>query len=114
TPKAIANAFVYHKILLEPQKKLTDVFAFAKKDLRAGLTMGHGIGSDEFYGMIDARENAKDLVPIALLETENHAKPILEQNLNRDEPLKWNEIDFNKSELFSLYQKQEKYLNRGE
>lgn len=114
TPRAIANAFLYHKAFLEPQNKLTDVFAFAKKDLHKGLAMGHGIGSNEFYGMIDTRENAKDLVPIALLETENRAKPILERDLNRDEPLKWDEIDFNKSELFSLYQKQEKYLDREE
>ncbi|MBA7632806.1 hypothetical protein ES703_40361 [subsurface metagenome] len=112
TPRAIANAFLYHKAFLEPQGKLTDVFAFAKKDLYKGLVMGHGIGSSEFYGMIDSCENAKDLVPIALLETEDTAKPILERNLNRDEPLLWNDVDFNNSELFSLYQKQEKYLKR--
>lgn len=114
TPRAIANAFLYHKAYLEPQRKLTDVFAFAKENLYKGLTMGHGIGSNEFYGMIDTRKNAKDLVPIALLETENHAKPTLERNLNRDEPLLWSDVDFNDSELFRLYQQQENYLNQEE
>lgn len=114
TPRAIGNAFLYGKKLLEPKEKLTDVFAFAKKDLRRGLAVGHGIGSDEFYGMIDNLEDNRDLVPIALLETECIKKPILERNVDRDRPLTWRDIDFNSSRLFSLYQKQEKLLNRGE
>jgi len=60
--------------------------------------------------MIDSLENAKDLVPIALLETESKAKPILERNLGQDRPLTWHDVDFNDSKLFSLYQKQEKFL----
>ena len=112
TPWAIANAFLYGKKILEPKGKLTDVFAFAKKDLHKGLAIGHGIGSDEFYGMIDNSENSKDLVPIALLETKCETKPILERNLDRDRSLTWRDIDFNSSKLFSLYQKQENYLNQ--
>lgn len=113
TPRAIANAFLYEKKILEPRSKLTDVFAFAKKDLYKGLAIDHAIGSDEFYGRIDSYENAKDLVPIALLETESIAKPMLKRNLDRDEPLLWSDIDFNKSVLFSLYQKQEKLLRES-
>lgn len=114
TPRAIANVFLYGKNILEPKGKLTDVFAFAKKDLHKGLAVSHGIGSDEFYGMIDNLEDNRDLVPIALLETERETKPILERNLDRDRPLTWQDIDFNSSRLFSLYQKQENYLNREE
>jgi len=114
TPWAIANAFLYGKKILEPKGKFTDVFAFAKKDLHKGLAIGHGIGSDEFYGMIDNLEDNRDLVPIALLETKCETKPILERNLDRDRSLTWDDIDFNSSKLFSLYQKQEKLLNREE
>jgi len=110
TPRAIFNEFLYQKSILKPQNKLTDVFAFAKKDLHKGLAIGHGIGSDEFYGMIDSCKNAKDLVPIALLETENRIKPILERNLDRDEPLFWSDVDFHDSNLFALYRQQEKIL----
>lgn len=110
TPRAIANAFLHAKAILEPRGKLTDVFAFAKKDLHKGLAINHGIGSDEFYGMIDSCKNAKDLVPIGLLESEKKTKLILERNLNRDEPLIWSDIDLNNAELFSLYRKQEKFL----
>lgn len=115
TPRAIANAFLYHKTLLELREKPTDVFAFAKKDLHKGLAIHHAIGSDEFYGMIDTRENGRNLVPIALLETENTAKPMLNKSLNRDEPLLWDALDIPDLELFDLYEKQEKLLqNEGE
>jgi len=110
TPRAIANAFLYGKKILEPKGKLTDVFAFAKKKLYKGLAISHGIGSNEFYGMIDSSENAKNMVPIALLETECQTKPILERNLGQDRPLTWRDIDFNDSKLFSLYQEQKKFL----
>lgn len=108
TPRAIANAFLYKRRILEPRDKFTDVFAFAKRDLHTGLAIGHAIGSDEFYGLIDSYENAKELVPIALLETESKVKPVLERDLNRDEPLLRKDIDFHDSQLFRFYHEQER------
>lgn len=110
TPKAIATAFLYKKKILEPLGKPTDVFAFVKKDLCKGLAIRSAIGGDDFYGLIDARENAKDLVPIALLDTDETTAPILNRPKHRDEPLYWSDLDFPETSLWSLYQKQESLL----
>lgn len=110
TPKAIATAFLYKKEILEPLGKSTEVFAFAKKDLCKGLIIRSAIGGDGFYGLIDARENAKDLVPIALLDTDETAAPILNRLKHRDEPLYWSDLDFPETSLWNLYQKQKSLL----
>jgi len=110
TPKAIATAFLYKKEILEPLGKSTDVFAFAKKDLYKGLAIRSAMGSDDFYGLIDARENAKDLVPIALLDTDETETIILNRSKNQDEPLCWSDLDFPETSLLNLYQRQELLL----
>jgi len=110
TPEAIATAFLYKKKILEPLGKSTGVFAFAKKDLYKGLAIRSAIGGDDFYGLIDARENAKDLVPIALLDTDGTAAIILNRSKNQDEPLCWSDLDFPETSLLDLYQKQELLL----
>jgi len=110
TPKAITMAFLYKKEILKPLGKLTDVFAFAKKDLYKGLAIRSAMGSDDFYGLIDARENAKDLVPIALLDTDETGTIILNRSKNQDEPLCWSDLDFPETSLLNLYQRQELLL----
>lgn len=115
TPRAIAQAYLYRKKILWPRYgKLTDVFTFAKQDLEEGLIIKHSIGSDEFYGLIDTREKTKNLVPIALLETEEKdGRPILKRNLKKDEPLTFDDVEFPPSYLFDLYQQQEKLLDES-
>jgi len=113
TPRAIAKAFLYGKKVMAPHGKLTDVFAFAKRDLPKGFRINRSIGSDEWYGLVDMRDNARDLVPIALLENEGKEHPYLKQSIGRDQPLKWHDVDIPDSDLWKLYQRQEKLLEGG-
>lgn len=110
TPTIIAKTFLFGKTIRQSQTKLTDVYAFAKRDIPKGFPIHHSIGSDEFYGLIDMRDNARELVPIALLENEGKQRPYLKQSLSKDQPLKWYDVDIPDSDLWKLYQKQEKSL----
>lgn len=112
TPRAIVNTFLYKKEVLKPKNFLTNVFAFAKRDIQKGFIIKKSIGSDNFYGMIDTYENAPDLVPIALLENEGPEYPVLKRRIIRDEPLTWADLDFPETYLWKLYAKQEKFLNK--
>ncbi len=114
TPNIIAKTFLFGKTIRQSQTKLTDVFAFAKKDIPSGFKIQRSIGSDEFYGLIDMRDNARELVPIALLENEGSQRPVLKQALSKDQPLKWYDVDIPDSDLYKLYQQQEKLLEKGE
>jgi len=89
--------------------KPTDVYAFAKRDLQKGFAISSGIGSDDFYGMIDSAD--KNLVPITLLDNEETAKPILKRPINKNQPLIWEDIHFPKTELMDLYNRQKEMLN---
>ncbi len=90
TPVAIAKAALFHSAILKPRKKrITDVYAIAKKTLAAGITIEHGIGSDEFYGIIMPVQEAENLVPIHELE-EVHYR--LSDGLDKDKPLTRNHL----------------------
>lgn len=113
TPRAIVSAYLYKKPIMTPLGKLTDVFAFAKRDIPKGFEVRRSIGSDEFYGLIDMRSNATELVPIALLENEGKDRPVLKQAMAKDQPLKWHDVEIPDSELWRLYQRQKKLLEGG-
>jgi len=113
TPEAIALAFLYQKKVMEPIfGKLTDVYAFAKRDLRKGFAIDSGIGSDDFYGMIDSAD--KNLVPITLLDSEEIIKPILERRVDRDQPITWKDVNFPDTELTDLYNRQSEILHEAQ
>lgn len=110
TPRAVAMVFLYQKKVMEPIfGKPTDVYAFAKRDLRKGFAVSSGIGSDDFYGMIASAD--KDLVPIILLDSEETAKPILKRLIDKDQPLTWEDIHFPETELMNLFNRQKEMLN---
>lgn len=79
TPRAIAEAVIRKRAILKPDAgRLTDVYAYAKRDVSAGEEIEHGIGGDLFYGLIEvcADADAAQKVPITLLEGDQglHAK----------------------------------------
>ncbi len=111
TPRAIVSVYLYSKPIMKPQGKLTDVFAFAKRDIPKGFKIEKTI---EFYGLIDMRDNARELVPIALLENEGKDRPYLKQSMAKDQPLKWHDVEIPDSDLWRLYQRQEELLEKGE
>lgn len=73
TPRAIAQAVLRREAVLRPAHgRKTDVYAFAKRDLQAGESLRHAIGSAECYGLCHEAETAdsEGMVPIVLLEGE--------------------------------------------
>ncbi len=103
TPGAIARATLLGEAVLQPKpKRLTDTYARAKRDLAAGTVIDHGIGGDHFYGMISIEKEAamEDRVPIVLLECESiHQRPVLTRHLQKDEALRWGDLEMPEGSL---------------
>ncbi len=114
TTRAIALAALWGKSVLTPKYgRLTDVYTYAKQPLQSGTEIGHGIGGDEVYGLVNttAVADANNHFPIGLLEAEKgKAKPRITRQLERDEIVTWNDVDMPQTELFQLYQKQSELL----
>lgn len=92
TPVAIAKAALFNCAVLKPQGDLiADVYAMAKTDLSEGLKITHGIGSDEFYGIIANAKEAQIHGWVAIHRLEENlfelAKP-----LTKDSPLTQNHL----------------------
>lgn len=66
TPRAILAAATGQPIL-STDRKACEVYAYAKRELRAGTQITHAIGSAECYGRVEPINPEK--VPIALLES---------------------------------------------
>lgn len=96
TTTAIARAALYGEAILRPRMgRVADVYAFAKRDLRAGEEVRHGIGGERFYGMIERSDRAEALgwVPIAWLEPEGERRARLRRGLGADRPLTRAEVE---------------------
>jgi len=111
TPRAIASAFLYKKPIMVPQGKPTDVYTFAKTELAVGTEIREAIGSDHFYGMIDKRTECEELVPIALFESEAEVKATIIKPLKKDQPVTWDDVAIEETELLKLYRDQEVLLS---
>ncbi|MEZ5300088.1 MAG: homoserine dehydrogenase [Verrucomicrobiales bacterium] len=111
TPRAIAKAVLYGEPVLTPKRgRVADVYAYAKADVAAGTVVQHGIGGDEFYGIIEscAGSDAAGQVPISLLEGEGAAKPKVLADKKKDEPLTFGEVELPDTLLHQLYAEQSK------
>ncbi len=97
TPRAIAEAVIRkHPILTPSAGRLTDVYAYAKRDVCAGESIDHGIGGDFFYGLIEecAAADADGRVPIALLESEGEeGMPLIARGVPKDGPLRYKDVN---------------------
>ncbi|MCB0046314.1 MAG: hypothetical protein KDD92_12880 [Caldilineaceae bacterium] len=58
TPQAVAEAVIYGESVLAPQTMHAEIVAIAKRDLKAGETVG-GIGGFDFFSRIYTAEDAK-------------------------------------------------------
>jgi predicted homoserine dehydrogenase-like protein len=105
TPRAIAQACLDHGAVIPPfRHHLNDVFAYAKKDLAAGTRIEHGIGGDEFYGLVDSLAHAgPEAVPVCALESEGHGPTaktaILLRDYQKDQPLRLSDIQIPDTDL---------------
>lgn len=110
TPRAIALAALWGKPVMTPRLgRVADVYAYAKQDLPAGRIIGHGIGSDEVYGMIDraADADAAGRLPQGLLESESgESKPRLARAVKKDAPLCYDDVELPDSRVRQLFERQ--------
>ncbi|MDB9742066.1 homoserine dehydrogenase [Akkermansiaceae bacterium] len=92
TTTAIAKAVLFHTPILQTSKRITDVYAIAKSQLTQNKEIHHGIGSDEFYGLIAPVEEAEKnhWVPIHTLDECTH---LLKTPLEKDQYLTKDQIE---------------------
>lgn len=81
TPKAIFDAVAGQAILKPRDQKVCDVYAYAKRDLPAGTTISHAVGSAEVYGLVEPINPNR--LPITSLE----APTVLTCDAPMDTPL---------------------------
>ncbi len=116
TPRAIAAAVLDHQPILWPRcGRLNDVYAFAKRDMKAGDGISHGIGGDSFYGLVEkcADADGRGQVPIAHLEREGDSIPRVKRYIQKDRPLSYEDIDLPDTYLIQKYREQEQIINTG-
>lgn len=114
TPRAVALAALYGKaVCTMRQGRVTDTFAYAKRDLKPGDRVEHAIGSDEVYGLImEAKPaDAAGLVPQGVLDVEEIPdRPVLKRAVPKDQPLTWDDLDMPASRMLELWDKQKPLL----
>lgn len=110
TPRAAALAAMYGKpVCTQRMGRVTDCFAYAKKDLAAGTRIPHAIGSDEVYGLIDTAKTADAAkhVPQGVLDVEgSDERPVMKRAVKKDEPITWDDVDLPDTRMAQLWEKQ--------
>ncbi len=110
TPRAIALAALYGKAVCTMRAgRVTDTFAYAKKDLKPGDKVDHAIGGDEVYGLIDEakKADAAGHVPQGVLDIEGQPeRPVVKRAVAKDQPLTWADIDIPANRMTELWEKQ--------
>ncbi|MBN1870922.1 MAG: dTDP-4-dehydrorhamnose reductase [Candidatus Omnitrophica bacterium] len=89
-PRSIIDVVVHNRPTIAPLGHYADVFAAAKRDLKAG-EKPDGIGGYSVYGVIDSAKTVEDenLLPMGLTE---YCR--LKKNVSRDEPLTYAAVEF--------------------
>jgi predicted homoserine dehydrogenase-like protein len=110
TPRAIALAALYGKAVCTMRKgRVTDTFAYAKKDLKPGDKVQHAIGGDEVYGLIDEakKADAANHVSQGVLDIEGQPdRPVVKRAVSKDQPLTWDDIEIPANRMTELWEKQ--------
>jgi predicted homoserine dehydrogenase-like protein len=110
TTRAIAMAALYRRPVLTPSfGRVADVYAHAKRDVAAGEEVEHGLGGDQFYGLIAEAGNVdrEGWVPIALLEAGSAGRARIERPLRRDQPLTRDDVALPDTPIVRLFAEQQ-------
>jgi predicted homoserine dehydrogenase-like protein len=114
TPRAVALAALYGKAVCTMKMgRVTDCFAYAKRDLKPGDRVEHAIGSDEVYGLImEAKPaDAANLVPQGVLDVEGSPeRPVIRRAVPKDQPVSWDDVELPASRMAELWEKQKPLL----
>jgi len=97
------RAELYGDANLVPQAPVADTVAVAKRDLTAGERLD-GIGGETVYGVAENADVAREtnLVPISLVEGAT-----VERNVDRGEPLTYDDVTLQQGDLYHLRKLQE-------
>jgi predicted homoserine dehydrogenase-like protein len=110
TPRAVALAALYNKAVINVRAgRVTDCFAYAKRDLKPGDKVEHAIGGNEVYGLIDEakKADAANHVPQGVLDIEDQPeRPVIKRAVTKDQPLTWDDIDIPANRMTELWEKQ--------
>lgn len=96
TTRAIAEACLHQRAILRPDHgRVSDVYAYAKQDLKSGQSIEEGIGGAECYGLIRpcADADPQKSVPIAWLEGEPLRRPRVLRDIAKDTPIRIDDIE---------------------
>jgi predicted homoserine dehydrogenase-like protein len=117
TPRAVALAALYGKgVCTMRQGRVTDCYAYAKKDLAPGTKIAYAIGSDEVYGLIDtaAVADAAKHVPQGVLDVEgSDLRPVVKKKLAKDQPITWDDVEVPDTRMAQLWEQQTRLLQQG-
>ena len=115
TPRAIALAALYGKAVCNLRAgRVTDTFAFAKKNLATGESVQHAIGGDQVYGLVEATADADpaDHVPQGLLHIEGQPdRATIKRTVEKDVPLSWDDVDIPANPMTDLWERQKPFLS---
>lgn len=115
TPRAVAKVCLFGQTILDPvHGKLTEVIAFAKRDLPAGTILDRGIGSEMLYGMIETAPNIEREhgVPVALIDSMERKPFVLRRRLVKDEILRMEDVDWPETDLLKYHEAQGSLLRK--
>ncbi len=108
-PLSIARAYFYNEPTIAPKGgPVAEVFAVAKKDLKAGDKID-GIGGYTVYGLNDEHGKVmdEDLVPLGLIEGAT-----VKKDLEKDQPIKYGDVKLlEDSTIFQIRKLQEKIFD---
>ncbi len=111
TPRAIAQAYFDNRPVIPPSTgpMLNDVYAYAKTDLAPGTIIGHAIGGDELYGLVNATAPAEadHNVPIYWFEHQEGKHCVLNVAKQQDEPIRWSDVTFPDTNFHRLLKAQQ-------
>jgi predicted homoserine dehydrogenase-like protein len=110
TTRAIALAAMYDKAVINLRAgRVTDTYAYAKKDLVPGDVVGHAIGSNEVYGLIDetGKADAAHHVPQGILDIEGQPeRPVMKRAVAKDQPITMDDVDIPSNRMTDLWEQQ--------
>ena len=110
TPRAIALAALRGKAVCAMRRgRVTDTFAYAKRDLKPGEKVRHAIGGNEIYGLIDEAKKADSTnhVPQGVLTVEGQARfPVIKRAVKKDQPITWDDIEIPENRMTELWENQ--------
>jgi predicted homoserine dehydrogenase-like protein len=93
--------------------RVSDTFAYAKKDNAKGTLVQHAIGGDEVYGLIDEakKADAANHVPQGVLDIEGiKERPVFKRAVKKDEPITWDDIDIPANRMVELWEQQKPHI----